>query len=156
MVLVIDNFIFCVISTDKGASNWNDAYVQCGREKGYLDGRANLKDAKSKCVEIRERFPNDFVFWLGIRRQSFQTMDQGKNTPPPEKHNSKTYIYIYISFLERSRKIVSEKNLFVPIIGYSTRPETLEKCEYLDSLGRRQTDLNCSTARYSICVVSCK
>lgn len=113
MVLVIDNFIFCVISTDKGASNWNDAYVQCGREKGYLDGRANLKDAKSKCVEIRERFPNDFVFWLGIRRQSFQTMDQGKNTPPPEKHNSKTYIYIYIYLSWNVHAKSSQKNTFL-------------------------------------------
>lgn len=104
---------FCSGNVNKDASNWNNAYVQCDNKNGYLDGRANLKDAKSKCVEIRERFSNDFVFWLGIRRQSFQTMDQ----------------------------------------GYSTRPETLEKCEYLDSLGRRQTDLNCSTARYSICVM---
>lgn len=62
--------------------------------------------------------------------------------------------------LERSRKIVSEKKkqtCFVSFIGYSTRPDTLEKCDYFDiSLKMTQTDLNCSTARYSVCVVSRK
>lgn len=69
-----------------GASNWNISYDQCNKGNGYLDGRANLKDVMSKCGEIHERFPNDYVFWLGIRRQSFQTMDQGKNTPHSRKN----------------------------------------------------------------------
>lgn len=85
MVCEIHNFIFCVISTGKDASNWDVSYDQCDKENGYLDGRANLKDVMSKCGEILERFPNVFVFWLGIRRQSFQTMDQGKNAPHSRK-----------------------------------------------------------------------
>lgn len=105
---------FCSQNGSKDASNWDVSYDQCDKENGYLDGRANLKDVMSKCGEILERFPNVFVFWLGIRRQSFQTMDQ----------------------------------------GYSTRPDTLEKCDYFDiSLKMTQTDLNCSTARYSVCVL---
>eukprot|EP00105_Crassostrea_gigas_P026539 XP_011447535.1 PREDICTED: uncharacterized protein LOC105342319 [Crassostrea gigas] len=105
---------FCSQNVNMGASNWNISYDQCDKGNGYLDGRANLKDVMSKCGEIIERFPNDYVFWLGIRRQSFQTMDQ----------------------------------------GYSIRPDTLEKCEYFNtSSDLRQTDLNCSTARYSVCVL---
>lgn len=79
------DFILCVITTDMGASNWNVSYGQCEKGNGYLDGRANLEDVMSKCGEILERFPNVYVFWLGIRRQSFQTMDQGKNIPHSQK-----------------------------------------------------------------------
>lgn len=105
---------FCSQNVSMVASNWNISYDQCNKGNGYLDGRANLKDVMSKCGEIHERFPNDYVFWLGIRRQSFQTMDQ----------------------------------------GYSIRPDSLEKCEYFNtSLGLGQTDLNCSTARYSVCLL---
>lgn len=50
-----------------------------------------------------------------------------------------------------------KQTCFVSFIGYSTRPDTLEKCDYFDiSLKMTQTDLNCSTARYSVCVVSRK
>lgn len=105
---------FCSRNIDLQASDWTAAYSICKKENGYLDGRADLDDAVSKCGEIGERFPNDFVFWLGIRRQSFNTVDT----------------------------------------GYSTRPDTLERCDYFDnSSAMINTDRNCATARYSVCVL---